>query len=92
LQAGGHRFDPGPLHSANPLLNLDPLYPLAWQALPALPAGTPISVGLADAGSAVLVVMSDGHAYRLLNQSLSMSSVALTWIALPPIPGTAAAA
>jgi hypothetical protein len=47
-----------------------------------------VSVGLANAGAFVLVVMAGGSAYRLINEPSGLN--ARTWIALPPVPGTAA--
>ena len=74
------------------VLLLDPREPgrePAWRALPTIPAGTPVTVGLANGGAAVLGVMSDGHAYRLANEAAGGSTMA--WLELPPVPGTEAA-
>lgn len=75
------------------VLLLDPRDPSrepAWRQLPTIPGGTPVSVGLADGGASVLLVMQDGHVYRLANEPSGASTMA--WLELPPIPGTDAAA
>jgi len=61
----------------------------AWRQLPTIPSGTPVSVGLVDGGASVLLVMQDGHAYRLSNEPTGASTMA--WIELPALPGTDAA-
>jgi hypothetical protein len=48
----------------------------------------PLTVGLANGGAAVLLVMTDGVAYRLANEAGGAN--VMQWIALPPVPGTEA--
>jgi hypothetical protein len=74
------------LISSGTVYVIDPEAPVpAWHALPALPAGTPVSVGLANGGASVLVVMSNGAAYKLLNEQSGRPNTNV-WIPLPSVP------